>query len=193
MSEATAQRDPVRDKVVAGSAADDLLARVMAFELDDVDSPMPFTKRLARDNRWPLAYAIRVVREYRRFVFLAMCAGHTAVPSEQVDQAWHLHLLYTRSYWDGLCADVLDRPLHHGPTRGGEQDKHESLYRQTIDSYARLFGVSPPEDIWPSVRERFRGAHTGVHVYASDYWLIPRPGVWWRRLRGVFSASGGGQ
>ncbi|XAL98656.1 hypothetical protein OT109_13835 [Phycisphaeraceae bacterium D3-23] len=191
MPEATAQREPVRGEGVAGRVADDLLARVMAFELDDPESPMPFTKRLARDNRWPLAYAIRVVREYRRFVFLAMRAGHTVVPSEQVDQAWHLHLLYTRSYWDGLCADVLGRPLHHGPTRGGEQHKHETLYQQTLDSYARLFDEPPPGDIWPDVHERFRVAHTGTHVYTGDYWLMPRPGVWWRRLRGLFTPSGG--
>ncbi|MEK6230809.1 MAG: hypothetical protein N2A42_03075 [Luteolibacter sp.] len=33
--------------------------------------------------------------EYKRFVALAMLAGHPVTPSEEVDQAWHLHLVYT--------------------------------------------------------------------------------------------------
>ena len=39
--------------------------------------------------------------------------------SEQVDAAWHLHLTYTRSYWDRFCKETLGQPLHHDPTRGG--------------------------------------------------------------------------
>ena len=72
-----------------------LLARIEAFGLDVPGAPDPFSRRLARENGWPTAYAERVVREYRRFVVLAVSAGHAVTPSEQVDQAWHLHLLYS--------------------------------------------------------------------------------------------------
>lgn len=174
---------------------DDLLQRIISFVLDDPDSPLPFTRRLARDHRWSVAYAVRVVREYRRFLYLAMKAGHMVVPSEAVDQAWHLHLLYTRSYWDDLCRDILGAPIHHGPTRGGpdELEKHTGGYQATLDSYERLFGEAPPIEIWPSVDERFAGAQTGVHVYTHDYWLVPRPRVWmralWRWCRGDRGAT----
>jgi len=161
----------------------------MAFTLDDPESTLPFTRRLARDNNWKLCFALRAVREYRRFVFLAMRAGHVVVPSEAVDQAWHLHLLYTRSYWDDLCGDVLGKPLHHGPTRGNEFEKHSSLYQQTLDSYQRLFGEPPPTDVWPDAVDRFAGSATGVHVYRSEYWLIPRPRLWWRWIKQSASLS----
>jgi hypothetical protein len=36
---------------------------------------------------------------------------HIVTPSEQVDQVWHLHLTYTRSYWDEFCPNVLGQPF----------------------------------------------------------------------------------
>ena len=91
-----------------------LIERIMAFELDDSCAHLPFTARLAREQGWTHVFAGRVVTEYKRFVVLAMLAGHPVTPSEEVDQVWHLHLVYTRSYWQGLCRDVLGRELHHG-------------------------------------------------------------------------------
>jgi len=58
---------------------------------------LPFEARLARENGWCRAYTQRVIVEYKRFVYLAMTAGHVVTPSEEVDHAWHMHLTYTRS------------------------------------------------------------------------------------------------
>src|SRR5581483_11477810 len=78
----------------------DLWARLQGFEIDEPAAALDFTGRLARENRWSRDFARRVVEEYKRFAFLAMAAGHPVSPSDQVDQAWHLHLIYTQSYWD---------------------------------------------------------------------------------------------
>ena len=109
-----------------------LLARIMAFEPDESGAQLPFTARLAREQGWTHVFAGRVVQEYKRFVALAMLSGHPVTPSEEVDQAWHLHLVYTRSYWHGLCRDVLGRDLHHGPTAGGadENGKFASVMKE---------------------------------------------------------------
>ncbi len=119
----------------------DLLRRIEAFEIDEGRPALSFQSRLARENGWTENYAARVNFEYKRFVYLAMAAGHAVTPSDQVDQAWHLHLTYSRSYWDRLCGEVLGKPLHHGPTRGGEDedDKFNDWYEQTKASY-RPFG-----------------------------------------------------
>lgn len=164
--------------------ADPLLARILAHELDDPESALPFTRRLARENRWELAFALRAVAEYKRFVYLAMTAGHEVTPSEQVDQVWHLHLLYTRDYWNTFCPRVLGRPLHHGPTRGGSAQgiKYRDQYQQTLDSYARVFGQPPPQDIWPSVEERFAAAGQWVYINRREVWLLTRPSRWLMRL-----------
>lgn len=39
-------------------------------------------------------------------------------PSEDVDQAWHLHLASTRDYWQTICRDVLREPLDRDARRG---------------------------------------------------------------------------
>lgn len=103
-------------------------------------------------------YADRVIVEYKRFLFLAVTCSHVVCPSEQVDQAWHLHLTYTRSYWERIRVfRVLGRSLHHSPTKGGraELTKFVDLYNQTLDSYVAAFGQAPPEDIWSPTEQRF--------------------------------------
>ncbi|MDX2037900.1 MAG: TIGR04222 domain-containing membrane protein [Isosphaeraceae bacterium] len=154
-----------------------LAERIAEFPLDDPESELTFTQRLARENRWSQSYADRVVGEYRRFLILAMTADHPVSPSHQVDQAWHMHLLYTRSYWDELCGGVLGRPLHHAPSRGGAEEatKYKERYRQTLESYVRILGVDPPPDIWPSVADRFGRDLHFVRVNTTTHWLIPRP------------------
>ena len=139
---------------------DELLLRLESFELDKPGASFPFSARLARDNGWSRGYARRVLREYLRFVWLAMRAGHPVTPSEQIDEAWHLHLCYTRSYWDDLCGGVLGKPLHHDPTEGGtaEDAKFTGWYARTLESYRLHFGEEPPADIWPPAMERFRPA-----------------------------------
>ena len=92
----------------------ELYGRIKAFCFDDGEAVFPFALRLARDNGWSKAYTARAIAEYRKFAFLAVVAGHPVTPSDQVDQVWHLHLLYTRSYWKRFCQEVLKRPLHHG-------------------------------------------------------------------------------
>ena len=102
----------------------DLLARLDALRIDGPGEAPDFTfaQRLARENGWSDEFAERVVTEYKRFVFLCMDAGHPCTPSEHVDQAWHLHLTFTESYWERMCGEVLNRPLHHNPTKGGNDD-----------------------------------------------------------------------
>lgn len=125
---------------------------ICAFQIDDPNSELMFSERLARDHGWSAEYARRVIEEYKRFVLLAMVAEHEVTPSHDVDEAWHLHLLYTRSYWDELCRKILGRPLHHVPTRGGahERTRHSTQYLQTLATYAEVFGGAPPRDIWPT-------------------------------------------
>ena len=132
--------------------------RILAFDIDG-DAPVPFTVRLARTERWSLAYARRVVDEYRRFLFLAAIAGPGLSPSLDVDRAWHLHLLDTHSYWEALCRDTIGKPIHHVPWRGevGQRARFERQYESTLRVYVEQIGAAPPEDIWPRHRFPRRG------------------------------------
>lgn len=160
--------------------------RVAQFNIDRGDEALTFTQRLARENDWSMDYAERVIVEYKRFAYLAVMAGHTVTPSDQIDQAWHLHLTYTRSYWEEFCS-VLGQPLHHGPTRGGKQeaDKFYELYEQTLQSYEQHFGELPPADIWPEAAIRFDPQARFIRLDKSKVWTLRKP----QSLRAVLGVA----
>lgn len=157
----------------------EIYRRIETYPLDDPGAAQPFSARLARENGWSQPYVGRVIAEYKRFVFLAMVAGHTVTPSEQVDQAWHLHITYTRTYWNEFCGEVLGRPLHHDPTKGGtdERDKHYDLYNWTLDSYRAIFGEEPPADIWPDAYTRFEVDTQVAWINTKQNWVISKASV----------------
>lgn len=154
-----------------------LYDRISRFSFDDGDEELTFAGRLARENGWTPNYTARVIEEYKRFIFLAVVSRHPVTPSDQVDQVWHLHLTYTRSYWDRLCGQVLGRPLHHGPTRGGgaEAQKFDRWYTNTLESYTRLFGDEPPNDIWPHASVRFGADCYFQRTNTKRNWIIHKP------------------
>lgn len=164
-------------KKATGYLQDTLWLRLHAFALDDPQSKLPFSLRLARENGWSRHYACRVIEEYKNFCYLALTAGHNVSPSDAVDQAWHLHLIYTRSYWDDFCGRVLGRPFHHNPSRGGseERDKFRGHYEETLNSYRRVFGTPPPDDIWPSADTRYAERHAYCRIDTASCWVMPKP------------------
>jgi hypothetical protein len=113
----------------------ELWARLETMEIDPPDATTRFHHRLKQYNKWTDAFAGRVTKEYRRFLYLAARARHPVTPSDTVDQVWHLHLIYTRHYWEELCGKILGLQLHHEPSAGGavESSKFERQYEQTIE------------------------------------------------------------
>lgn len=163
----------------------DLWHKVAEFSFDPDSARKSFSSRLADQQGWTQAFTARVLHEYRRFLFLSAVAGHVVCPSEEIDAAWHQHLIYSRSYWDDLCRSTLGRPLHHDPTAGGPEEsrKHWSMYRQTLVSYRRIFGEEAPADIWPPPLDRFDPHSQPRVVNARDYWILRKPNWWPGRLR----------
>ena len=162
-----------------------LYKRIEGFDIDEGPANLTFSKRLARENGWTLSFAESVVTEYKRFVYLAMVAGHPVTPSDEVDQAWHLHMLYTGSYFNRFCGNVLGRTLAHGPTRGGKDEGEKFLdwYEKTKESYRTEFGTEPPSDVWPSSEVRFGSARYFQRVNTRENLIISKRAI--RRALGL--------
>lgn len=158
------------------AVSSDLWQALAAYEIGPSDASLTFAQRLARENRWDAPFAESVILEYKRFCYLARTAGHDVTPSDAVDQAWHLHLTYSRDYWERFCPDVLGAPLHHGPTAGGkvERTRYYDQYAATLASYEKAFGKPPPEDVWPDAQRRFSVDPRGVRVNPADVLILPR-------------------
>lgn len=153
-----------------------LWQKISTFQLDDPNAKLTFSGRLARENGWGKEYTIRVIEEYLKFIFLCCVSTKAITPSDPVDQAWHLHLTYTHSYWNDLCKKTLIREIHHNPTKGGisEKQKFNSCYTRLEDIYKEKFGYEPPRDIWQDNKTRFSDM-SFQRVNINRYWLIKKP------------------
>lgn len=137
-----------------------LWQRIGHYPLDNPNSLLPFSRKLAKENQWDIKFAQRAIEEYKKFIFLCCISPHGASPSPVVDKVWHLHLQYTRSYWEEFCEKVLQRKVHHEPSGGGakEKDRHDNWQKDTLLLYRQTFQQEPPSDIWlpPSARTQQR-------------------------------------
>jgi hypothetical protein len=122
--------------------------------IDEMDLEPILVKAIDREEGygWSLDHAKAVAAEYRRYLIL--CEENPdipVVPSNLIDDFWHLHILDTQKYADD-CEEYLGYFLHHFPYFGmrGEEDA-ENLTRawhHTRELYVRRFGPIP-EQYWP--------------------------------------------
>ena len=147
-----------------------LWKRISDYDLDFEGGKFPFSRRLARDNGWSVAFAEQAIIEYKKFVYLCVVADCEMTPSDEVDQVWHLHLTYTRDYW-GCFREVLGADLHHGPTKGGasERARYHSNYDATFHHYKKEFGYEAPVEQWPPATQRFGDAPNMRRVNMNNF------------------------
>jgi len=159
----------------------DLYQKIINYSLDDPTARFPLLHRVALENRWSHPYAQRVGYEYLRFAFLCVISDFPLTPSDEIDQVWHMHILYTRDY-EEFCEHYLGKKLHHGPTKGGkeEQEKYDYWYKRTLQFYESVFHHPPPEDIWLPAEIRFQKAHW-IRLNALNHIIIKIP-RWLQKL-----------
>jgi len=146
------------------------------YSIGPEDAALPFAARLARENGWRADFAERVIDEYRKFCFLAATNDEEFTPSDAVDQAWHLHLTYSRDYWERFCPEILGRSLHHCPTAGGGAERHRFFeqYAETLKRYEQVFCEAAPTDIWPSAARRLIEDPKARRVHPRDAFIVPK-------------------
>jgi len=154
---------------------DALWQRIAGFDFD----ALSLAHKLARMHGWSSDFTARAIDEYRRFTYLCCTAGRMMSPSQIVDEVWHLHLTYSRDYWDNWCARVLARPLHHEPSDGPhENDKHREAYSLTLDRYHETFGETAPPDIWPARAPVGADSPDQLLIDRKTAWCVRKPRAW---------------
>lgn len=126
-----------------------LWARLKAHRFDAEIGTAPYSVKLADEEGWTAPHTAAVIEEYRKFLYLCAVSGSQMTPSADIDRAWHMHLTFTRNYWDVLCKEVLGKPLHHEPCIGDEEmPRYRKQYSETKALYEKEFGQSPPVAVW---------------------------------------------
>ena len=152
-----------------------LYGQIVRFKIDQPNVVCPFSVKLSWQYRWSGVFTHRAIREYKKFIFLVMVAEQRLSPPTVVDRVWHQHILYTRSYWDEFCGQVLKRPVHHTPGLGGEAEALK-YYRQcdlALQLYRQYFG-EPPSDIWNPPQIKVESLDY-QWVNRARYWVVPKP------------------
>jgi hypothetical protein len=137
---------------------DPLWVNIKDFQFDKEDDEFTYARKLSFENNWKYEFTQKVVTEYKKLLYLCALSEQPLSPSPLVDKAWHLHLSYTKSYWEDLCKGILGKHLHHEPSKGkeGEMEYYDNLYKDTLSYYEKIYGTKPPSEIWPSSMEEFR-------------------------------------
>lgn len=150
------------------STQQELIQKIESFEIDSAGAEGAFAERLAKEQKWTPAFTAKVIREYKRFIALAMISTREVTPSKTVDEAWHLHLIFTESYW-GRLAQILPKALHHHPGLGAKSDrlKYKEQFRYTLELYRTTFGVAPPSDVWGAVLPDQKGVGDRFRLWAT--------------------------
>ncbi|MEL6350713.1 MAG: hypothetical protein AAFR58_03015 [Cyanobacteria bacterium J06627_28] len=153
-----------------------LYGQIARFKLDEPGVPWPFSVRLAWQYRWSSTFTHRAIREYKKFIFLIMVSEQPLSPATVIDRVWHHHILYTQSYWNDFCGQLLKRQIHHTPGRGIESDATSYYHQcaQALTLYQQYFGTPPPADIWSEPQYTVeRPSYQWID--RVQYWLIPKP------------------
>lgn len=118
-------------------------------ELIEMSMPEGFYEKLQEKMNWSTSGTSLAVEEYLRFVALS-AASERIVPSQAVDEVWHLHLTYTKHYWKEMCAKVLQQEFHHEPSKNTTtmKNKDTSDYQKTLKLYETFFEEVPPVEVW---------------------------------------------
>ena len=151
-----------------------LWSAIQQFPLDDPNAEITFSRKLSAKQNWSPTFTERVIEEYRKFIFLCCISPKGASPSQVVDEAWHLHLTYTKSYWIDLCKNTLSKEIHHHPSLGGDEEDHKHIewYKDTLALYQSVFESPPPDDIWPLPKEHLLIPEPAWHIRSEMIALI---------------------
>lgn len=126
---------------------DPLWLQLNFLNMGNAAAMQPFLQILGQQTGWPVPMMNAVMEEYRKFLFLAMRAGHPVTPPGMVEQVWMLHLQNAQNYWETLSKFITQQPMVQGLGPITAANVAEQ-YQQTMASYQRIFGMEPPANIW---------------------------------------------
>ncbi|MEL6193852.1 MAG: hypothetical protein AAFR66_17450, partial [Bacteroidota bacterium] len=89
---------------------------------------------------WSSERAEKAISEYQDF----LCVSYfrkgkiLVVPSEEVDEVWHTHIMDTRKYASD-CEKAFGRLIHHSPYLGLDEEKGEEELQRAIKSTRKAY------------------------------------------------------
>lgn len=107
-------------------------------------------ERVKKKTGWSMSKVKEVAHEYKKFLYLA-ATNDQVVPSAEVDEIWHEHILFTKDYF-GRWSVILGKTLHHNPEIIGKKNDFSTGYVETRKKYQEEFSSSDNSAAyWPLI------------------------------------------
>jgi hypothetical protein len=126
---------------------DPLWLKLNVMNAEGLQAFAPMMKLVEQQMGMSSEMAQRVIEEYRKFLFLAMRAGHQVIPPGVVNDVWMMHLQNAQNYWENLGKMIADKPMAQGLDAKNFSSMADA-WAATLKSYESIFGTKPPMDIW---------------------------------------------
>lgn len=100
--------------------------------------------KLVTGEGWSLEKADYVENLYKGFLYVcATTSDIIVVPSKEIDDFWHMHILDTQKYHEE-CNDIFGKYLHHFPYLGiidNQDPVFVDNFKKTKEVFMNLFGL----------------------------------------------------
>ena len=105
---------------------------------------------------WSVKRAERAIKEYRDFLYVSYLHKNesTIVPSEEVDEVWHTHIMDTRKYYMD-CMSTFGEILHHSPYLGMDEKTGEEELRVAVSQTRVAYKKELAQDLNPDFGASF--------------------------------------
>ena len=98
------------------------------------------------ERLWDEARVARALQEYKQFLALMLWYPEAnLIPSEDIDDVWHTHVLNTARY-QADCEAIFGCIQHHSPTYGASEEvqaTHDNDHDETLECFEEAFGEIP--------------------------------------------------
>lgn len=128
--------------------------RTFPEKLESLDLELIAQKLMHPDHGqgWTRSQINRAIARYKMFLHLLyLYPNRTIVPTQEIDQVWHQHILDTRKYGQD-CQWLFGYFVHHYPYFGigseAEKQALEMAFSCTRTLFAEHFGIDLIEDIY---------------------------------------------
>lgn len=113
-------------------------------EVDNYRLPAMLVPRIATIHNYSEEYAAKLVQEAKRMLYLYSLTKIGVSPSDEIDNAWHEMILFTRFYKE--FSEFIGVFVHHDPTPG--QPDGGKSYQRTLENYRQTFDIEPDSNYW---------------------------------------------
>lgn len=101
----------------------------------------PVIERVMREKGWTRRMAEVTAQFYKNFLYLSKkYEEYTFNPSTQIDEMWHVHIIFTKDYHE-ICEKVFGHYFHHTPLEHANDRAAGNLnFQKLLELHEKEFG-----------------------------------------------------